>query len=119
MARHAHEGALDMFKFGDALRNQITVLVLAQNPDEHGFACEGGYVARNIRRSAEHEFFGLKMQDRDGGFWRQALDAPGNEPVEHDVAEDQDAFVAPARNVRLGGSAQHGFSLQPTDEASA
>jgi hypothetical protein len=108
-----------MFKFGDGPRNQITVLVLAQNSDEHGFARQGGYVARNIRRSAEHEFFGLKMQDRDGGFGRQALDAPRNEPVEHDVAEDEDAFVAPARNVQLGGSAQHGFSLQPTDDARA
>ena len=86
---------LDQTVDAHARRSEVFAQALAggvgaDRADERRAAAEHGDVVRDVGRAAQPQVLRLEANDRDRRLGRDARDAPDDEAIEHDVADDED-----------------------------
>ena len=103
LARGRSRGILDEPGIGQARLGQrspqpLARLVVADDPDEHGRRAERAHVVRDVGRAAQPILVAHVLDDRHRRLRRDALHAPDDELVEHQIADDNDTATGETRN---------------------
>ena len=70
--------------------------IAADDADEHDRRAEGGQIVRDVGGPAEPRVLGLEAHNGDRCLGRDARDAPHDEAVQHDVADDENGLAGEA-----------------------
>ena len=92
----------------DQSHGLVALGVSANHTDQGHITAQGGDVARNIARGAQHDQLPGPSQDRDWSFRRNAMDIAIDKPVDHDVADTHNPHPAEGFKQLLEDGEIHG-----------